>query len=133
MNLGALGKMRRRLDQGCDRSLEPGKFESDLAHSRSLHFLHWFRRGVLAPVLQAGLQVEQPLPRMDDLDKLLAGRIVDLAPGLAEGLGKQAIISASITSFLATARPIGRSCAPLGVDDPHLDIGLAQRLGPVRS
>jgi hypothetical protein len=89
-------------------------------------------RGVLAPVLQAGLQVEQTLPRMDDLDKLLAGRIVGLALGLAEGFGKPGDhLRIDHIVFGQPPSRSGEAAHPLRIDDPDFDIGLAQRLGPV--
>ena len=136
MTMGRLKLMvneeKTRLDHGCNHSLELGNFDGDLLQQPRLHFLHRFRPGVLAPVLQLGLQVEQPLPRIHDLRQLLARRIVSLARNLAECLGKPADHLG--IDRIVLGQPPGRSgeaAHPLGVDDPDFDVGFTQRLGPV--
>jgi len=124
--------MRRGLDRGCDHSLELGNFDGDLLEHPRVHFLHRFRHGVFAPVLQFGLQVEQPQTRIHDLRELLARRIVSLARILVERLGKPGDHLG--IDRIVLGQPPGRSgevAHPFRIDDPNLDPGVTQRLGPL--
>src|ERR1700737_3165103 len=97
-----------------------------------MHFLHRFRPGMLTPVLQLGLQLEQPQTRIDDLREGLARRIVSLARSFVEGLGKPG--NHLGIDRVVLGEPSGRSgeaANALRIDDPNLDLGVTQRLGPL--
>jgi hypothetical protein len=83
-DLGEFGQMWRGLDHGRDRSLKFGNFEGDRLQEARLHLLHDLRRGVLAPVLQARLQLEQALTRLHDLHQL----VTRICPSLPDRLSR---------------------------------------------
>jgi len=87
---------------------------------------------MLALVLQFGLHFLERLARIHHLMKLLPGRIVDLAFGFVEGLGEPGDHLGIDRVILG--EPPGRlseAANPLRIDDPDLDPGSTQRLGPL--
>src|SRR6516164_7416948 len=85
---GEFRKMGCGLDHGCDRGFEFDNFAGDLLQEPGLHFLHDVRGGMLTPVSQAGLHVEQVLTRIHDLHQLVTCRIAGLARRLDKDLGE---------------------------------------------
>src|SRR6185437_6934271 len=87
---------------------------------------------MLALACQPGLHVLQGVAGMDHLMKLLARRIVDLAPGLVECLGEPG--NHLSIDRVVLGQPSSRSSEAtnsLRIDDPDFDPGVTQRLGPL--
>ena len=79
---------------------------------------------MLALVFQPGLHILQGLTRMNHLMKLLARRIVGLAPSFGEGLGEPG--NHLGIDRIILGEPPGRlrkAANPLRIDDPNLDVG----------
>jgi hypothetical protein len=82
--------------------------------------------------LQTGLNINQVFACFHQRRQLLACGIVGLARRLVERLGEPG--DHLRVDRIVLRQSTGRQCEaanPLGIDDPHLDAGLAQRLGPV--
>src|SRR5258706_16408004 len=93
---------------------------SSLATSRAFFFNSraCIFRTTFALVGQHGFGLEQPPTRIHDLQKLLAFRVVGLARGLAEGLGKPGD-RVSVDRVILGQSPsgLGEVAYPLGIDD----------------